>query len=96
MAGGAAGGPAPNRRAAHAGVRRRATCVRGHIAFLLERAITVNGRVARPEYERRRVAEGTVQYLLILLVAITMACGAAASVTISLGPAYADDSGKGY
>jgi len=43
-----------------------------------------------------RVAEGTMQYLLILLVAITMACGAAASVTISLAPAYADNSAKGY
>jgi hypothetical protein len=42
------------------------------------------------------VVEGTMQYLLILMVAITMACGAAASVTISLAPAYADDSGKGY
>jgi hypothetical protein len=29
------------------------------------------------------------------MVAITMACGAAASVTISLAPAYADG-GKGY
>ena len=37
-----------------------------------------------------------VQYLLVLLVVITMASGAAASVTISLAPAYADDSGKGY
>jgi hypothetical protein len=45
---------------------------------------------------RRWVAEGTMQYLLILLVAVTVACGAAASVTISLAPAYADDSGKGY
>ena len=48
------------------------------------------------ECERRRVAEGTMQYLLILMLAITMACGAAAGVTISLAPAYADDSGKGY
>ena len=39
---------------------------------------------------------GTMQYLLILLVAITMACGAAAGVTIALAPAYADDSAKGY
>jgi hypothetical protein len=39
---------------------------------------------------------GTMQYLLILLVAVTMACGAAASVTIALVPAYADDGGKGY
>jgi hypothetical protein len=39
---------------------------------------------------------GTMQYLLILLVAVTVACGAAASVTIALKPAYADDSGKGY
>jgi hypothetical protein len=37
-----------------------------------------------------------MQYLLILLVVITMACGAAASVTISLAPAYGDNSGKGY
>jgi hypothetical protein len=31
-----------------------------------------------------------MQYLLILLVALTMACGAAASVTIAFAPAYAD------
>jgi hypothetical protein len=37
-----------------------------------------------------------MQYLLILLVVTTMAGGAAATVTISLAPAYADDSGKGY
>jgi hypothetical protein len=37
-----------------------------------------------------------MQYVLILLVAVTMGFGAAASVTISLEPAYADDSGKGY
>jgi hypothetical protein len=37
-----------------------------------------------------------MQYLLILLVAVTMACGAAAGVTIAFAPAYADDSGKGY
>jgi hypothetical protein len=34
--------------------------------------------------------------LLVLLVVLTMACGAAASVTISLAPAYAGDAGKGY
>ncbi len=39
---------------------------------------------------------GTMEYLLILLVALTMACGAAATVTIALAPAYADNSGKGY
>jgi hypothetical protein len=33
--------------------------------------------------------------LLVLLVALTMACGAAASLTISQAPAYADDA-KGY
>jgi hypothetical protein len=37
-----------------------------------------------------------MQYLLILLVAITMACGVAAGVTIALAPAYADYSAKGY
>jgi hypothetical protein len=39
---------------------------------------------------------GTMQYLLILLVAITMACGAAAGVTIALAPAYAEYSAQGY
>ncbi len=34
--------------------------------------------------------------LLVLLVALTMACGAAAGLTVSLAPAYADDAGKGY
>ena len=34
--------------------------------------------------------------LLVLLVALTMTCGAAAGVTIALAPAYADDAGKGY
>jgi hypothetical protein len=37
-----------------------------------------------------------MQYLLILLVVLTVACGAAAGVTIALAPAYADDSGNGY
>ena len=37
-----------------------------------------------------------MQYLLILLVALTMACGAAATVTIELAPAYADAGAKGY
>ena len=39
---------------------------------------------------------GTMHYLLILLVAVTMACGVAAGVTIALAPAYADASAKGY
>jgi hypothetical protein len=29
-------------------------------------------------------------------VLVTLACGAAASVTVSLAPAYADASSKGY
>jgi hypothetical protein len=37
-----------------------------------------------------------MQYVFILLVAVTMTFGAAAKVTISLAPAYAEDSGKGY
>jgi hypothetical protein len=37
-----------------------------------------------------------MQDLLFLLVAITMACGMAATVTIELAPAYADASAKGY
>jgi hypothetical protein len=63
---------------------------------LLDRAIIFVSEGDGAETKRRKVGEGTVQYLLILLVAVTMACGAAASVTISLAPAYADDSGKGY
>jgi hypothetical protein len=38
----------------------------------------------------------TMRSLLVLLVALTMACGAAASVTIAYAPAYADEAGKGY
>jgi hypothetical protein len=37
-----------------------------------------------------------MQYLLILLVALTIACGAAAGVTIAFAPAYADAGSKGY
>jgi hypothetical protein len=40
--------------------------------------------------------ETTMRGLLLLLVALTMTCGAAASVTIAFAPAYADDAGKGY
>jgi hypothetical protein len=39
---------------------------------------------------------GTMHYLLILLVAVTLACGAAATATIALGPAYADAGANGY
>jgi hypothetical protein len=34
--------------------------------------------------------------LLVLLVVLTVGCGAAASVTVSLAPAYADDLSSGY
>jgi hypothetical protein len=37
-----------------------------------------------------------MRYLLFLLVALTISCGAAAGVTIAFAPAYADASGKGY
>ncbi len=37
-----------------------------------------------------------MRYLLILLVAVTMACGAAASVTISLVPAHVAYYSEGY
>jgi hypothetical protein len=39
---------------------------------------------------------GTMHYLLILLVALTLACGAAATATIAFAPAYADAGAKGY
>jgi hypothetical protein len=45
---------------------------------------------------RAPALDSAMQYLLILLVAVTMACGAAASVTISLAPAYVADNGEGY
>lgn len=34
--------------------------------------------------------------LLVLLVVLTIGCGAAASITVSLAPAYADDAASGY
>ena len=37
-----------------------------------------------------------MRILLVLLVAITMAYGVAASIAINLTPALADDSGNGY
>ena len=37
-----------------------------------------------------------MQNLLILLVALTVACGPGAGVTMSLAPACADDGGRGY
>jgi len=40
--------------------------------------------------------ETTMRSLLVLLVVLTMACGAAAGLTVSLAHAYADDAGKGY
>jgi hypothetical protein len=45
---------------------------------------------------QRQDMETTMRSLLVLLLALTMACGAAASLTVSLAPAYADDAGKGY
>jgi hypothetical protein len=34
-----------------------------------------------------------MRYVLVLLMAVTMACGAAASVTISFAPAHIGDGG---
>jgi hypothetical protein len=75
-------------------------CDRAHIAF---RPVVPNRGLTRSLLGglwRMNVGGddglGTMQYLLILLVAVTMACGAAAGVTIVLVPAYADDSAKGY
>ncbi len=34
--------------------------------------------------------------LFVVLVALTMACGAAAAVTVSLAPVHADDVARGY
>ena len=50
----------------------------------------------RGSSERRQAMETTMRSLLVLLVVLTMACGAAAGLTVSLAHAYADDAGKGY
>ena len=49
-----------------------------------------------PQRRRGTAGLGTMQYLLMLLVAVTVACGVAATVTIELAPAYADGGAKGY
>jgi hypothetical protein len=53
-------------------------------------------RASLGTFMRAPALDSAMQYLLILLVAVTMACGAAASVTISLAPAYVADNGEGY
>ena len=53
-------------------------------------------RATRGTFMRAPALDLAMQYLLILFVAVTMACGAAASVTISLAPAYVADNGEGY
>jgi hypothetical protein len=60
--------------------------------------LTASGGWRHWRAQRRRgtAGLGTMQYLLILLVAVTMACGAAATVTIELAPAFADASASGY
>jgi hypothetical protein len=40
--------------------------------------------------------EAIMRKLLVLLVALTVGCGTAASITISLAPAYADENASGY
>ena len=50
----------------------------------------------RDSSQQRQGMETTMRSLLVLLVALTMACGAAAGLTVSLAHAYADDAGKGY
>jgi hypothetical protein len=37
-----------------------------------------------------------VRIVFVLLFVVAMGCGLAASVTISMAPAYADNVGKGY
>jgi hypothetical protein len=53
-------------------------------------------RFWRAQRRRGTTGLGTMQYLLILLVAVTLACGAAATATIVLAPAYADAGAQGY
>lgn len=44
----------------------------------------------------RETKGGDLNKLLALLVAVTLACGVAAGVTMNLAPAYADGSAEGY
>ena len=44
---------------------------------------------------QRPALDWSMRYVLVLLMAVTMACGAATSVTISLAPSHVADNG-GY
>jgi hypothetical protein len=75
------------------------TAITAHLNRVRHHSALTSSLVRRfwPAQRRRGTAGlGTMQYLLILLVALTMACGAAATVTIELAPAYADASATGY
>ena len=70
-----------------------------HVNWGRHSSVLTSSAVRRfwPAQRRRGTAGlGTMHYLLLLLVAVTMACGAAATVTIELAPAYADASATGY
>jgi hypothetical protein len=54
-----------------------------------------SARRSEPYASVRRWIEA-MRYLLVLLVAVTMACGAAASMTILFAPAYVGGYGEGY
>jgi hypothetical protein len=85
----AGGTPLSRRDGAHIAFREfvRETC---QLEFLRRDGI------ALVHIERSRNTEGTMKRLLVLLVALTMACGAAAGVTVAHAPVYADYGGEGY
>jgi hypothetical protein len=75
------------------------SAITAHLNRGRHNAVLTSSPVRRfwPAQRRRGTAGlGTMQYLLMLLVAVTMACGVAATVTIELAPAYADASAAGY
>ena len=75
------------------------TAITAHLNRVRHSVVLTSSPAGRfwPAQRRRGTAGlGTMQYLLMLLVAVTMACGVAATVTIELAPAYADASAKGY
>jgi hypothetical protein len=77
-------GREPNGAESEAGSRRRTPVSPSGV-------IEIRQRVGVAETEGSDLGK-----LLALLVAVTLACGVAAGVTVNLAPAYTDNSSDGY
>ncbi len=75
--------------------RRAANATHGPGIRTRRNAVAAELRL-RGSSQQRPGMETTMRGLLVLLVALTMACGAAAGLTVYLAPAYADKASKGY